>query len=355
MNGIEGASAIGEIVGGAGAAKAIEPGSEGKKGHERPDNCLNCGAALQGDYCHECGQKGHLHRTLGGLLHDMLHGVLHLDGKFWRTLPALIWRPGRLTRDYIEGKRARFISPIAIYLFTVVAMFALVVSVDISDQQINTIREPAATIEQQRERVAELEANLEELENADFPGVSGAMTGVRAELDLAQLQLEAWETGGDPAAVQRSGITFGESGIGMFDEQIAKAEENPGLYLYKVQTAAYKLSWLLIPLSLPFLWLLFPISRRFKLYDHAVFVTYSISFMMLLAIIVNLMTRTVGWQDWFALLLVFIPPIHIYRHFRGTYGLGRLRSLAGTFYLSIISIITLSLFLALMLTLGVIS
>ena len=68
-----------------------------------------------------------------------------------------------------------------------------------------------------------------------------------------------------------------------------RARANPQLAIYKLQTAAYKFSWLLIPLSLPFLWLLFPFSRRFRLYDHTVFVTYSLSFMTLLACVVALL------------------------------------------------------------------
>ena len=53
-------------------------------------------------------------------------------------------------------------------------------------------------------------------------------------------------------------------------------------------TNAYKCSWVLIPLSVPFLWLLFPFSRRFRLYDHMVFVTYSLSFMTLLVVAASL-------------------------------------------------------------------
>ena len=51
---------------------------------------------------------------LTALWHDLAHGVLHLDGKIWRTLPLLAWRPGELTRRYIEGERARFVSPMAL-------------------------------------------------------------------------------------------------------------------------------------------------------------------------------------------------------------------------------------------------
>ena len=52
----------------------------------------------------------------------------------------------------------------------------------------------------------------------------------------------------------------------------------------KIQDAASKYSWLLIPISVPFMWLLFPFRRRFNTYDHSVFVTYSLSFMMMLVV-----------------------------------------------------------------------
>ena len=65
-------------------------------------------------------------------------------------------------------------------------------------------------------------------------------------------------------------------------ESIGHAARNPELLLYKLKTNAYKFSWVLIPISVPFVWLLFPFSRRFHLYDHTVFVTYSLCFMMLL-------------------------------------------------------------------------
>lgn len=51
------------------------------------------------------------------LWHDLLHGLLHFEGKIWRTLPLLAWWPGELTRRYIEGARARFVSPMALFLF----------------------------------------------------------------------------------------------------------------------------------------------------------------------------------------------------------------------------------------------
>src|SRR3546814_2170112 len=94
------------------------------------------------------------------------------------------------------------------------------------------------------------------------------------------------------------------TGIAFVDHGIAKAQTNPGLMLYKVQANAYKFAWALIPLSIPFLWLLYPFSRRFHAYDHFVFVTYSISFMLLLFVVVRLlgMTAIGGWVTSLAVL-----------------------------------------------------
>jgi hypothetical protein len=87
--------------------------------------CLNCGAQLSGPYCVQCGQHAHVHRTLAAIWHDILHSVLHFDGKFWRTLPLLALRPGELTRRYIAGERAKFVSPMALFLFSIFLMFAV--------------------------------------------------------------------------------------------------------------------------------------------------------------------------------------------------------------------------------------
>ena len=80
---------------------------------------------LDGAFCSSCGQRAHLHRSLLHLGHDILHGVFHFEGKLWRTIPELFFHPGRLTRRYIDGERAKFISPMALYLFTVFLMFGV--------------------------------------------------------------------------------------------------------------------------------------------------------------------------------------------------------------------------------------
>ena len=104
--------AIGDAITGGVVGRAVEPkAGEGTDGHTHETKCLNCGTELMGSFCHACGQHAHVHRTLTAFFHDFLHGVLHFEGKIWRTLPLLAWKPGELTRRYVAGQRASFISP----------------------------------------------------------------------------------------------------------------------------------------------------------------------------------------------------------------------------------------------------
>ena len=92
------------------------------------DNCLNCGTPLEGRYCHACGQKAaSLHLGVHDFVHEATHEFLHLDGKILSTVKLLVTRPGQLTKEFIEGRRARYITPLRLYLTFSVLFFALAV------------------------------------------------------------------------------------------------------------------------------------------------------------------------------------------------------------------------------------
>ena len=124
---------IGTAIEGGLLGRAVESGTGDSHGNAgEAATCANCNALFSGHYCPECGQKAHVHRSLAAIGHDIMHGVLHLDGKLWDTLPLLAFKPGDLTRRYIAGERAKFVSPMAMFLFTVFAMFAVFQMVGIS-------------------------------------------------------------------------------------------------------------------------------------------------------------------------------------------------------------------------------
>jgi hypothetical protein len=361
MNEIEGVS---EVVTGGMIARAVEP-EAGEDGHTHERNCLNCGAALSGRYCHDCGQKGHVHRTLGAFAHDLLHGVLHFEGKIWRTLPLLAWWPGDLTRRYIGGERARFVSPIALFLFSVFLMFAVFgtfggpfsnsgspaaspeVAADLQRQGQERARQIAAL---ERERQARAAAGQP---TAELDSRLAHLRSQQRAIDTTRSIVLVPNASPDrPSRVVNVSDLEIETGWPLLDHAAEKARENPSLLVYKLQTSAYKYSWALIPISVPFVWLIFAWRRRFKAYDHVVFVTYSIAFMTLLMVALSLLRPVLGGGELSLLVLAVYPPVHMFRQLKGAYGLRWPSALWRTFALLVFAVIASLIFLLFLLALG---
>jgi len=346
--------ALGTAVTGGMLARAVEPGAgeanaDGRT-HER--NCLNCGVPLTGPYCAQCGQKAHVHRSLRAFMGDFVAGVLNFEGKFWRTLPMLAWCPGILTRRYIDGQRARFISPIALFLFSVFLLFATIQLIggrtgmgDLASGN-PAYHSTDEAIAGEKAKLARLQAKRAKADPGDIKELDGDI----AERRKALATLERFRSEGVVNAVlaDKDAVNVNSS-VPMVNDAIQRAKANPQLAIYRLQDAASKYAWVLIPISAPFLWLLFPFSRRFKLYDHTVFVTYSLAFMMLLVIGMSLWGAAGLPGVGFAAL---VPPVHMYRDLKGAYGLSRLGALWRTGVLLLFTVIALSLFAMAVVVLG---
>jgi len=345
MSGVDG---FGEVVTGAMVACAIEPqAGEGglDDGHTHERACLNCGAPLAGPYCAACGQKAHLHRSLRAFGGDMIAGLFNFEGKIWRTLPMLAWCPGDLTRRYVDGERARYISPIALYLFSVFAMFAVLnLNGGIGPSSEGVKSGVGFAIEEETKALVRIEAQrkaaAERGENT--AALDRGITKKKEEIT----DLQKVRTGG---VVETDVLEEGEA-PDWVRTVVANAQADPEMAVFKIQDAASKYSWALIPLSLPFMWMLFPLRRNVHLYDHAVFVTYSLSFMMGLAIIGGVLVAA-GYSG-VAGFLFFVPPFHMFRQLKGAYGLSRWSALFRTTLLLLFSFIVLAMFAAMMVALG---
>jgi hypothetical protein len=91
-----------------------------------PQNCRNCGAPVDGAYCATCGQETALRLpTLREFVREAAGRYVALDGRFWRTVFAMLARPGFLTREYLAGRRRRYIRPARLYLFATLIFFAV--------------------------------------------------------------------------------------------------------------------------------------------------------------------------------------------------------------------------------------
>ncbi len=88
--------------------------------------CLNCGTELMGPFCYYCGQPDkNLMRFFPALMRDLLEDVVDFDSRFMRTLKPLLLHPGKLTRDYLDGRRFRYVPPMRLYIFSSMVFFIL--------------------------------------------------------------------------------------------------------------------------------------------------------------------------------------------------------------------------------------
>lgn len=362
--------AAGTAIEGAMLGAALEPAT-GNAGASATGECLNCGATLGGAYCAACGQKAHVHRTLSAIWHDILHSVLHFDGKMWRTLPMLLFKPGELTRRYVHGERAQFVSPMALFLFSIFLMFAVfsftggpfsngadsvpeAVQRDFDaeaaklDKEIRETELKIADPNVPQAAKLGLQAKLSDLKS-DRNGIAFAQTGKPLYPD-SNIR-NSTQSGAKVSVIEGSG-----TGIDWLDKAVRKGGEkmvaNPSLAFYKLQSNGYKFAWLLIPLSLPFVWLATLGVRGHHFYDHAVFTTYSIAFMCLLFLTMAVLSKIGVSGNILGFAFVLIPPLHLYKQLRHAYSLSRPGALIRLIILSFFIWMVLILFAMILLFLG---
>ena len=354
--------AVGDAITGGLLGRMIEPaaGQVADGAADEACNCLNCGTPFRGDYCGRCGQKRKLHRTISAIGKELLHGVLHLDGKLWHTLPLLAWHPGVLTRRYIHGERAKFVSPFSMFLFSVFLMFAVLQVGMQSPSEINI----ASPVQMRRdldllrgdmigqiEKLRQDRAKLAQGKRVRHRGKPQTLESIDARIAQTQAEIGKLEV----IRAQAGSLQFSEDSPNAQVKIIGPAivleefERNPGLAVYKLQSNSYKFSWLLIPISVPFVWLLFLRSRRFRFYDHMVFITYSMAFMSLLTIALTVMAIVGAHPAIISIVVALVPPIHMYRHLKEAYELGRLSAVGRTSILLLFCLAITTAYLVLLL------
>lgn len=158
--------------------------------HHAASDCPNCGAAVSGNFCHQCGQETVLHPpSITEFFHEFIGHYVALEGKLWKTLGLLIFRPGRLTLEYMAGRRTRYVQPLRVYLTFSLIFFALFKFMG-EDHHIGGVKYDARPvihvgkdeIEARKRDRAELEAELEAEKNKGELAKLATLKGVEDRL-----------------------------------------------------------------------------------------------------------------------------------------------------------------------------
>ncbi len=272
--------------------------------------CLNCGTHLRGQYCGHCGQRSRTRLiSIWQLLREAFGDLLELDSRLWRTVLPLLTRPGQLTRDYLEGRRARYMPPFRTYLVLSVIFF--VVAFFDPQDELGLFFEP------EPQQTSGEETNESDDDNNLFENCETA--SIADEEDLPE-----WVKKRFPDDRVRQ----------ICERNKARGIDNfAGAMLDNIPVALI----VLLPFMALVLKVLYPLSRRYFV-EHLLFFVHFHAFFFLMLILQILFSRATGLlgpedgtvDSISTLVLVvasFYIPVYLYKAMRHVYGQAHLVTL----------------------------
>ena len=331
--------------------------------------CLNCGTELKGPFCYYCGQPDrNLMRFFPALVRDLLEDFLDLDSRFMRTLKPLLFKPGKLTRDYMTGRRSRYTPPMRLYLFSSILFFilasflsnqAIIITpdaqtgsfIDPDDVQQIVESNPGLQAEDLNRKI-QLAIEQEEQRRETDPD-NGEST------PRIQFNSEPWDRETNPLIIPM----LPKSINGWLNDEIEKSpekqdriEENPDLIVDKVFDLAPGTMFILLPIAALILKLWYLFAKRYyvehlihSLHNHA-FIFTSLILMLLLNEVGDLLGSR-GYKDlrdyseWLIAAIGIWIPIYLFISLRVVYQQNWFMTIAkcgliGISYLTLLIVIT---------------
>jgi hypothetical protein len=250
--------------------------------------CPNCRTTLAGAWCYTCGQRGEeYHRSIWRLTWEAIEGFFDLDGRIWQTFPRLILRPGKLTRDYLDGHRAVQVPPFRIFLVVLLMVF-FAASLDISKGK-------------QQFKLAT--PNSPEAAKVLSPEMRKNM-----DVQIGDAQGSKW-----------------------LKERVLFSLDHQDAFFAALADWGQRFAVLMLPIAALMLSVLFLFKRGVYVFDHLIFSMHSLSFQGVLLTAVFLLGMVANWSP----ALLFLSPVHLFVHMRGAYRISVVGTLIRMFLLFI--------------------
>ncbi|HEX9981002.1 MAG TPA: DUF3667 domain-containing protein [Flavobacterium sp.] len=231
-----------------------------KKNLRTDRTCLNCYSVVEKRFCTNCGQENTETRSsFGHLATHFAEDLTHYDNAFWKTIKYLLVRPGRLTIEYLEGKRQKFVPPVKLYIFiNFLTFFLLSVLPFGSDDSTITIKE------------AGNETTIFKQDTIKRNVAFGSYKSVK-ELDSAEAA--------KPKAKKMSRLKYWVSRKMALVNQKYERDELRDAFSESFINTLPKVLFLYMPLFAFVLWLFH--GKKWFYFDHGIFTLHYFSFLLL--------------------------------------------------------------------------
>jgi hypothetical protein len=266
--------------------------------------CMNCGTELMGPFCYYCGQpdKNFL-RFFPVLMRELLEDFLDFDSRFMRTIKPLLFKPGKLTRDYLDGRRFRYVPPLRLYIFSSIAFFFLAAILAGNSIKINSEDEDGdvaiSGIHIGETDKEELSKALEGLDPELAREIEAGIEDIEDDDDSISFNDEPWDRETNPLILPLVPDWVND----WVNDEIAESpqkgkeiEANPDLIKDQVFELLPAMMFVLLPIvALLFkFWFLF--AKKYYI-EHLIFSLHNHSFLFVVLLIMMLANTYAGWQD----------------------------------------------------------
>ncbi len=326
-------------------------------------NCLNCGATVIGKYCHVCGQENaEPEESFWHLVSHFFSDITHFDGKFISSLKDLLFRPGFLSKEYMNGRRATYLNPIRMYLFTSFIFFLIFFStIHINDKKFSgkilfngkTIEQVNKMSEQDFETFTELLNDGKPMTREVFRHYADSINkvgGIRFSSRLYKSKEEydslSARDSGKPTWIQ---LQFNYKLIEIYKKY---GNEQGPVITAIVSSLIHHFPQMLF-ISLPFvalfLKLLYIRHKKFYYVSHVIF-TIHVYVFVFIAMLLELLFSEIkifsnwGWMNYINVIIALVIFFYLYKAMRKFYEQRRAKTIL-KYFLLLFSFLFLTIFL----------
>ena len=319
-------------------------------------NCLNCGTEVTGRFCHNCGQENiEPKETVWHLVSHFFEDMTHFDGKFFTSLKDLVFKPGFLSKEYMIGRRVRYLNPIRMYLFTSAIFFLIFFSlyqINEKDMKVNSVF-GSKTYEQ-----------ISKMDPAELSGFTKKINGKALTLQQVKAILDSNSFSIAPGNYRSrkeydSLLKSGAKKHNWFERKLVyknielkeKYNSNPKLILSallnRFMHSLPQMLFVLLPLFAFILKLVYVRRKQFYYVDHIIFTIHLYIFVFLAMLVtfgIGKLKSLLHWEWLSFLSVIFVLSIffYFYKALRNFYKQRRAKTIVKYIILLLLFLITTS-------------
>ena len=264
-------------------------------------NCLNCGTEIDAtdNYCHNCGQNNRSSRiSVKELFNDFLGDYFTFDSKLFRSIYPLLFKPGFLTNEYIEGKRIKYIPPLRMYIFiSIIYFFVISFNADVYMPKPNIGTKKTGGV---RTSIT--------LGDKNIPDSMFVESHRRKDPDIL-LDTLGWKKN-----------KINQIFVTQFTNQYMKLKDNPSGFAPQILKVASIMMFFIMPIF-ALLLKLFYIRKGYFYIDHLIFSFHFHSFLFLILMLLYLSIDFIPGIS--ITLITLIILFYLYKSLRNVYKQGR--------------------------------